>query len=258
MAEDEPGRIQVRPREAPRQPVGEPTGEQVGPQALGRGERVRAALRCPFCRDDVGRRGAVACVRAGCGAIYHRECWEECARDYGGCAVFGCGATAARELTALGWFLRAARLVLAALLFTPRVLAAVREQDRQEVFWRAFSRARLFHRAQNRDGGRQAAWVLFLGVPFSYLIVCAVAWLLRGRVELTARDMPWFVAVLFGVPFLMLVLPFLVAFAALLGWYSLRLAARVLREELAALERGQRPGSVLARLARGVGKKPGG
>ena len=253
MAEPEPGRIQVRPREAPR----EPACGQAEPEALGRGERVRAALRCPFCRDDVGRRGAVACVRAGCGAIYHRECWEECARDYGGCAVFGCGATAARELSALGWFLRAARLVLAALLFTPRVLAAVREQDRAEVFARALQRARWIHRATNRDSGNQALAVLVLGVPLSYLIVFAVAWLVRGRVELTPRDMPWFMAVLFGVPFLMLVLPFLAAFAALLGWNSLRLAARVLREELAALERGQRPGSVLARLARGVGKKPG-
>jgi len=52
--------------------------------------RTRRASICSYCRSDVDRGPIVGCVRRGCGARYHRECWEECSLHYGRCAVFGC------------------------------------------------------------------------------------------------------------------------------------------------------------------------
>jgi hypothetical protein len=240
-------RIEVKTRE----PAPEPLPAE--PEDRARTERVREALRCPFCRDAVGRKGAVACARRGCGATYHRECWGECATDYGGCAVFGCGSTSSRELTTVGFLLRLARLLLAALLFPPRALRAVRRAERAGAFWPAYERARRIYASQNRDGGVQAGWVLFLGVPVSYALVFAsLAVLGRGFTE---REVPWIMALLFGIPFGMLALPALVALGALLLWYGARAIVAGLRDEVGVLERQDRGETVLQRLARGIGKK---
>lgn len=245
-------KIEVRTRE----PAPEPTPE-VPPAAAdrARAERVREALRCPFCRDSVGRRGAVACARRGCGATYHRECWGECARDYGGCAVFGCGSTSSRELTTVGFLLRVARLLLAALLLPPRALRAVRRAERAGAFWPAYARARRIYASQNRDGGVQAGWVLLAGVPLSYLLVAAFV-RLRGRgIEPNDGSIWWVIALIAGVPFAMLALPALVALGALLLWYGARAVAAGLRDEVGVLERQDGGETVLQRLARGLGKK---
>jgi len=94
----------------------------------GLGGRVRAALRCPYCHDGVERQGGVACARRGCGALYHDACWRECVSHYGGCAVFGCGCRDVKGLTRVGLWVRVARLVLAAVLFPPRVIEALRDE----------------------------------------------------------------------------------------------------------------------------------
>ena len=102
---------------------------------------MRAALRCPYCHDQVGRLGALACARSGCGALYHRECWEECAR-WDGCAALACGSREAREVSALGYVLRWLRLALAALLFPRRLvraLSATQGASAVSIFRRALS-----------------------------------------------------------------------------------------------------------------------
>src|SRR5450432_105941 len=76
--------------------------------------RLRQALVCPYCRDSVTRRGTVACARQGCGALYHRDCWSECTRSYGGCAVYGCASKHSKEISAAGYVARLVRLGLAA------------------------------------------------------------------------------------------------------------------------------------------------
>lgn len=246
-------RIEVRTRE----PAPEPTPEApAAPGDRARAERVREALRCPFCRDAVGRQGAVACARRGCGATYHRECWGECATDYGGCAVFGCGSTSSRELTTVGWLLRVARLLLAALLFPPRALRAVRRAEKAGAFWPAYERARRIYASQNENGGVQTGWVLLLGVPVSYAIIGA--WLaIRGRGFDSGQDAPIgkIMLILFLVPFSMLALPALVALGALLLWYTARAVVAGLRDEVGVLERQDGGETVLQRLARGIGKK---
>src|SRR5437870_4295401 len=103
--------------------------------------RLRQALICPYCRDDVSRRGTVACARPGCGALYHRECWSECAASYGGCAVYGCGSTTSKEISAAGFVLRLLRLVVAAAIFPKRVARALREPGRGSLA-EAFALAR--------------------------------------------------------------------------------------------------------------------
>lgn len=245
-------RIQVRAREAPAGGP-EPASSEQGPRS--RGERVREALRCPYCKDGVGRSGAVACARRGCGATYHRECWEECRASYGGCAVFGCGAVRSRELTALGWALRFVRLALAALLFPPRVLRAVRLAERDGVFWRAQRRARWIYAAQNRNGSVQTGWVLCLGIPLSYLLLWSFGFIPDPRAIKIPGAPFLMMAIVLAGPFLILVLPYLAASAALAGWYGVRAFVAGLRGELAALERGDLGETVLARLTRGAGKK---
>lgn len=66
---------------------------------------MTADARCPYCQSRGGLDDAVRCP--GCGAICHRDCWQ----DYGGCAVPGCSqapATPAPAAPALtpppGWF----------------------------------------------------------------------------------------------------------------------------------------------------------
>lgn len=95
--------------------------------------RIERALVCPFCRDSVSSRSAVSCARRGCGALYHRDCWEECRSRYGGCAVFGCESRAARELCVLGFLARWIRLAVAAALFPGRVLAVTTSSERFRV-----------------------------------------------------------------------------------------------------------------------------
>ncbi len=52
--------------------------------------RLRETLVCSYCRDTVDRGVAIECGRSRCGARYHDECWQECFRVFGGCAVLGC------------------------------------------------------------------------------------------------------------------------------------------------------------------------
>jgi hypothetical protein len=114
--------------------------------------RLGQALVCPYCRDGVGRRGAVACARRGCGALYHRECWGECAKSYGGCAIYGCGSAQAHEVGLVGYLLRAARLVGQAFLSPPRMarrLGAAASERIQEV----------------REVGTDSFWKRVLAIP---------------------------------------------------------------------------------------------
>ncbi|MBI3723487.1 hypothetical protein HY251_05975 [bacterium] len=52
--------------------------------------RLRERLVCSYCHDTVDRSLAASCDQLGCGARYHRDCWRECSKLYGGCAVYGC------------------------------------------------------------------------------------------------------------------------------------------------------------------------
>lgn len=50
---------------------------------------VRPGKICVYCRGRLCG-DVVSCVRHGCGARYHVECWEECSAHHRTCAVFGC------------------------------------------------------------------------------------------------------------------------------------------------------------------------
>lgn len=83
--------------------------------------RLKAALSCPYCKDALPAEAAVACQRPGCGACYHLDCWSECRQTYGGCAIFGCGSKAGREVGSFALTRRIVWQVIATALFPPRL-----------------------------------------------------------------------------------------------------------------------------------------
>jgi hypothetical protein len=105
----------------------------VDPPPLRLRARVRQALVCPYCRDHVTREDAVACGRRGCGTLYHHECFEECLRSYGGCAVYGCRSQVTREVSRAGYVARVLRLFIAALFFPRRVVRALRRTETETL-----------------------------------------------------------------------------------------------------------------------------
>ncbi|MCO5167091.1 MAG: hypothetical protein M9894_12120 [Planctomycetes bacterium] len=179
-------------------PAAAPAPRQVRVAARGprppRRARVREAMRCPFCRDDVARAGAVGCARRGCGALYHAECWEECAASYGGCAVFGCGCEEATGVTRTALLVRALRLLVAAALFPPRMLEALRQEgEGVAAVHRALredaDRAHHLMWDPDRPGARSsrarfwmfASKLLMLALAYGLVIWAVVTWdLLRG------------------------------------------------------------------------------
>jgi hypothetical protein len=219
--------------------------------------RLRQALVCPYCRDSVGREGTVICARTKCGALYHRECWEECARQYGGCAVYGCTAKKCREVTAAGFALRLAKLLLAAALFPPRAVRALRSNETESalsVYRRAVAASKRVYLWTNANGRRQQMIVLLAGIPLSYLVLAAL-----GFFRVQYRDdlnFPVFFAVVFSVPFFMLALPYLVAIPVVFTFFFALAMKRALEAEFSALERAdQGGGTVLGRLRLGLGAK---
>ncbi len=220
--------------------------------------RLRQALVCPYCRDSVGREGTVICARNKCGALYHRECWDECARQYGGCAVYGCSAKKCREVTATGFALRLARLLLAAALFPPRAVRAIRNNETESalsIYRRAVAASKRVYLWTNANGQRQQTIVLLAGVPLSYLLLAALGYFDGMH---TDRDLPIFLVVAFTVPFLMLAIPYLVAIPVVFTFFFALAMKRALESEFSALERAdQGGGTVLGRLRLGLGSKKG-
>jgi hypothetical protein len=223
--------------------------------------RVSQALVCPYCRDSVTQEGTVACARKGCGALYHRECWNECAVQYGGCAIYGCSSKKSREVTAAGYLLRLSRLAVAAALFPPRMARALRDHGSEEftsVYRRAVRKAIGWHGVANGNSTRQFVVTLVIGLPIALIaLVADVALefpelLLKSESALGLRV----VAFLYGIPFSLLALPFLVALPIALAVYSVQAIATIFMNELAALTRADEGGgSVLGRLRAGLGGK---
>ncbi len=222
--------------------------------------RVRQALVCPYCRDEVKRRGTVACGRRKCGALYHRECWEECATQYGGCAVYGCESRRSREVSVAGYVFRLLRLFVAALLFPPRLARAMRrhhDEGAVSIFRLSLARAREVRRFF-KERRLWLAVLVVTGVPLAMGLL--LPWLyFMDRIPLDALlpVLLVFVVAYWVVPFTAPIwLPPLVAFLATLGFYAAKVAALALRSELAGLVRADEGGgTVLGRLHGGAGKK---
>ncbi len=227
--------------EAARPPEDRPTGRTLDIHVAHapREGRVRAALRCPYCHDQVGQAGAVGCARPACGALYHRECWDEVAR-WDGCAALGCGSRDAREVSAIGYLVRVARLLVAALLFPRRVVRRLREQDEAgaaSIYRRALAMAwvALPSTDPTRNGPLKLALIVASVVPAVLIVVGVIAWadlpddsfLLR---VLTLSIFPTWVC-----------FPFLVALAAALVLHGGLAVGRAFRRELAAFARAEAP-----------------
>jgi hypothetical protein len=204
------------------------------PQVVVRsGGRVRAALRCPYCHDQVGRQGALACARRGCGALYHRECWEECAR-WDGCAALACGSREAREVSALGYLVRWLRLLVAALLFPRRVARALRAAESASaasIFRRALDLAWVV--APSRDETKNGWGKVALHI--------VSVWPLAALLLFTIHSPEHPDRFLVTAPFLLLALtvvtPFLLALVGAAGLLSLRALALAFHAELSAFGR---------------------
>lgn len=225
-----------------------PPGDGAPPAVRSRG-RVRQALVCPYCRDEVPRSGALACARRGCGALYHRECWDECAASYGGCAVYGCGSKATREVSTAGYLVRLLKLALAALLFPPRLarrMVEAREPGAASPLARAHGAAStvLVSLDDTQNGlGKLALSVLAAAAAVPLLVV------LEKRDWVGRYAEGWQMVLRLGVVFA----------CALLGPYLLLLVPTllylVLRSELGALLRADvERATVLTRLREGQGK----
>ena len=50
---------------------------------------------CAYCRGAIDRSEVARCASRTCGALYHADCWLNCAADTGKCAIMGCGWTRA-------------------------------------------------------------------------------------------------------------------------------------------------------------------
>jgi hypothetical protein len=206
------------------------------PQVVVRkGGRVRAALRCPYCHDQVGRRDMLACARGR----YHRECWEECAR-WDGCAALACGSREAREVSALGYVVRLLRLALAALLFPPRVARALITTEGAgvvSIFRQALTVAWVIVPSSDASKNGPGKFMLHLlsAVPAVYLV-----WAI---LEHTSQGGPAELVLLIPVVFigLMIFAPFLLALVATISFYGLRGLALAFRGELAAFGRQDAP-----------------
>lgn len=216
--------------------------------------RVREALVCPYCRDQVARDDVVACAARTCGALYHRECWEHCATEFGSCAALGCGSTQHRELSAVGYLYRLARLFVAAILFPPRALKAWRETPRDSsVYQEAHRRA-----GQGLDQFLSHPLLRFLVfvclVVLSYSVALGILFgvaSLQGGSGILQSQIAIF-CVMFCSPLLVPVLSYLATFQLVLGFH---LARATLAGEFAALDRADQGGlSYLARIAASVGK----
>lgn len=222
-------------------------------------DRAREALRCPYCRDDAAR-VVLTCARPGCGAHYHAECWDECRGSFGGCAVLGCGSGEVRgvgRLRVLGRFLR---LLLAAWLFPPRLVRALREGGDARPELRARARRLAAELWAERPARLpllvQAAWGTFQFL--AGLAVLVVVGLLGAATfqllyPLTI-DRPSGGAIVLGVLLMAaLVLGGLVALrsATWPGLFALLLARAALRGELDRLDRGA---TTLDRMKSGGGK----
>ncbi len=192
--------------------------------------RLSEALVCPYCRDGISRSAVVACARSGCGALYHRECWEECARRYGGCAVFGCESHAARPVGLLGYLVRLARMAIAAILFPPRVVGQLgREGYRVNVRDALAIHLQCFRRDLERY------WYVV------FVVVFLPALVLGGLVAIANLDphtngIPW--GLLIGlVPASLWVLPFVFALVLMALLYGTLALSDGFARELAALRR---------------------
>ncbi|MCA8923977.1 MAG: hypothetical protein KDD82_19360 [Planctomycetes bacterium] len=260
MSAPPPDPLEIRVRPAPRAPeaVAEqaPDGPRVSVQRRAR-DRVREALVCPYCRDQVVRDDVIACASRSCGALYHRECWEHCQTEYGSCAALGCGSTALREISAAGYVYRILRLFVAAILFPPRALRAWRATPRDSSVYRdAHERARQGLTAFV-DHPAGLLLVVVALVVLSYAMVGGIlygAYRLKGTSVLTS----WVIfSVFFFTPLLVPVLSYVLTYQLVLGFH---LARAALAGEFAALDRADRgPMSYLARIAASVAQgKPKG
>jgi hypothetical protein len=248
-------RIVVRPPRA-----AEPPPEAGPPER----SRLRRALVCPYCRDDVGREGALTCGRRGCGALYHRECWEECAAQYGGCAVYGCASTKANEVSRWGWTVRFVRLFLAAVLFPPRVVRAIARYEAprptRAILGVVDVRGWRLVRERANDTAHavlEAGAGVVIALALAPVIVAAGAW-------------PFYASDLFAIQqgtglrlwvtplsIILYVIGFgLLGFAGtILGFHALRALAHVLASEVGALGRADLYATFLGRVRRGEGTK---
>jgi hypothetical protein len=162
-------------------------------------------------------------------------------------------------VTAAGFVLRLLRLGLAAVLFPPRAVRALRRYEEETpatIYRSALRAARRVYSFTNRDGGRQSFFVLLLGVPLSYLVLYGIFREGIRRGTLDSVDAVVMLVCVFGIPFLMLVLPYLLAIPPAFAFCLVQAANRALASELSALGRAdQGGGTVLGRLAAGFGKK---
>lgn len=235
LVEDEPAAFEILSPAAAPPPELSPSPAL--PVDLDLRARIHQALVCPYCRDEVERAvESVGCVRDGCGAIYHSECWEECRADHGSCAVFGCSSTRAQPLSATGYVLRVLRLLTAALLLPPRLVAAVEERDGGEGLGRQIARltARALPSLDPSDDGftKLAAYL-----TTSCMLAFAVIPLLQ---HLLPPGFPPAMLVLAIPPLVLLgtlILPGLVAGVSISAFCLARALVLGLKGERAALER---------------------
>lgn len=208
--------------------------------------RLRAALACPYCRDRLPEDAAVGCDRAGCGALYHEECWVECRASYGGCAIYGCGCTTGHPVGRFALRRHVLRLALAAALFPPKLVRRLQEREREG--WRdVWARARRYQEAVSWSAPRTLL-VGLVNLAISAAILSTLVMDL-GLVSSAPRLLLLLIGTV-GLPIVLMRLP-LGTHAA---WGVARLVARVFRDELAALRRADE-GTFLARLVRSGGKK---
>ncbi len=220
--------------------------------------RLGQALTCPFCRDSITRRGTVACARRACGALYHRECWEECVASYGGCAIYGCESKRAKEVSLAGYFFKILRLALAALLFSRRLVRALRSEERsgeRESIWTlSWEFASLLDPRTAEGGYAVLCFALYLcALPAVMGAAMFASMLARETFADSGTTILAVVTVYALSVFGAISAPVPMGFMLAAGFYFMKFVALVLRSEVSALARADSPdGTVLGRLRSGA------
>ena len=228
--------------------------------------RLHEALVCPYCRDAVARRGpslarGAAAARsitasAGTSAPRTTAAAPSSAASPGGRARSRSPATSGRL----------ARLAVAAVLFPPRLIKAIAndertESERKSLAKRSLAYAALLDPRTAKGINAVVCFALYLcGLPAVLFVFTAIIARLRpdrSPGHYTPDDNEAIIFALGGVAVAVAVfMPVPIGFALALGFNFMKLVAHVLRGEVASLGRADEGGTtVLGRLRSGAGKK---
>jgi hypothetical protein len=173
-------------------------------------------------------------------------------KEYGGCAVYGCESREAREVSAIGWLTRVARLFLTAIVLPPRVVRRLRQGPTAE------------ESEPPRPGRWMRAFLVGAGGVSTFLVLSKILSGLGSNMT-TREPVPLGEALLslvlgpillLAAPFLMMALVLFVTLLPTLAYALLGRLSQLMKAEFAALARADEHEQALLGRLRGPSEAP--